>query len=483
MLFNAKSDFSCSLRLNLCFCLIIFFVFASILTRAEPTPECQSGLTLGSNVFSFSAALSSTESNDNNNPERQKAFNTYLRLAKLYDSHLLALAVYLEISEGFSLSKSLVESKLSYLPELAPDLEIQNFAIRISLRMLTLFRDNYSIKDVKALKKHADSLNLNQNEFNQLLRDWRAETLRDSKLEELTQMISYLLKNEAEMLVKRIQALPLSKIINGYRSEWKNSHGLINRLLNPKLNGKGELGPIEARIIYWQLKRTQSLRLCAVMLPLLTGTLGNRSFLFSSLFAQLAPFPELVAKLQSKTSSVALSSMMTSQASSNTSLNFDLISQLKSMFTTYSEKIIWGRKFRKLFSIEGLKISSRDFIKIIDMIQSPRRNGLKRVWADSSLTDRMQKLLKADTRWSGDNVPLAISSLELSIEKLDNDISNEELLALRDRMTSAIEVYLSKFDVKLEFKKDLIEYLEKLMQLKREKKWHEFGSPALPLND
>ncbi|MBP7843177.1 MAG: hypothetical protein KA116_00030 [Proteobacteria bacterium] len=404
-------------------------------------------------------------------------------MAKLYDTHLLSLAVYLEIADGFTLSKSLVESKLRYLPELAPDLEIQNFAIRISLRMLTLFRDNYSIKDVKSLKKHADSLNLNQNEFNQLLRDWRAETLRDSKLEELTQMISYLLKNESEMLIKRIQVLPLGKILKGYRLEWKNSHGLINRLLNPNLNAKGELGPIEARIIYWQLKRTQSVRLCAVMLPLLTGTLGNRSFLFSSLFAQLAPFPELVAKLQSTTSSVALSSMMTAQASSNTALNFDLISQIKSMFSTYNQKIIWGRKFRKLFSIEGLKISSRDFIKIIEMIQSPRRNGLKRHWADSSLAERMHKVLKSDTRWNGDTVPIAISLLELSIEKIDSDISNEELLALRDRMTSAVEVYLNKYNLKDEFKNDMISYLEKLMQLKREKKWHEFGSPALPLND
>ncbi len=483
MLFKAKSDFSSSLCLNLCFCLIIFFIFGSIKAKAEPNPECQSGLTLGSNAFSFSATPISSEPNSNESPERQKAFNTYLRLAKLYDTHLLSLAVYLEIADGFTLSKSLVESKLRYLPELAPDLEIQNFAIRISLRMLTLFRDNYSIKDVKSLKKHADSLNLNQNEFNQLLRDWRAETLRDSKLEELTQMISYLLKNESEMLIKRIQVLPLGKILKGYRLEWKNSHGLINRLLNPNLNAKGELGPIEARIIYWQLKRTQSVRLCAVMLPLLTGTLGNRSFLFSSLFAQLAPFPELVAKLQSTTSSVALSSMMTAQASSNTALNFDLISQIKSMFSTYNQKIIWGRKFRKLFSIEGLKISSRDFIKIIEMIQSPRRNGLKRHWADSSLAERMHKVLKSDTRWNGDTVPIAISLLELSIEKIDSEISNEELLALRDRMTSAVEVYLNKYNLKDEFKNDMISYLEKLMQLKREKKWHEFGSPALPLND
>lgn len=480
---KAKSYFSRSSCLKLCFCLIIFFIFGSNIIQAEPTPECQSGLTINSKAFSFSAALTSTDSATNDSPERQQAFNTYLRLAKLYDTHLLALSVYLEIAEGFSLSKNLVESKLRYLPELAPDLEIRNFAIRISLRMLTLFRDNYSIKDVKALKKHSDSLNLSQNEFNQLLRDWRVETLRDSKLEDLTQMISYLLKNESDMLVKRIQALPISKVLKGYRSEWKNSHGLINRLLNPNLNGKGELGPIEARIIYWQLRRTQSVRLCAVMLPLLTGILGNRGFLFSSLFAQLAPFPELVAKLQSSTSSVALSSMMTTQGTSNATLSFDLISQLKSMFSTYSDKIIWGRKFRKLFSIEGLKITSRDFIKIIEMIQSPRRNGLKRHWTDSSLADRMHKILKSDTRWNGDTVPLGISLLELSIEKIDSDISNEELLALRDRMTFAIEIYINKFNLKVEFKKNLISYFEKLMQLKREKKWHEFGSPALPLND
>jgi hypothetical protein len=196
------------------------------------------------------------------NPGQVEAFATYTRLEKIYNSYLLPLAIFLEFSDRhYFLSKDIVVRKISLLNDVTSDIQKKQIARRIAIRLLLLFRDDFSVDDYKAFERAAHSLNLSLEQFKEVFKSWKNEGQEDPDLLKLTQMIEFLITYETKLFIERIKALSTSQIFAHSFRKKTNAEIIVKAIAPMSMDKSLSIKNVKFRKLKWALRKSYSLRL------------------------------------------------------------------------------------------------------------------------------------------------------------------------------------------------------------------------------
>ncbi|MBP7843287.1 MAG: hypothetical protein KA116_00590 [Proteobacteria bacterium] len=402
------------------------------------------------------------------NPGQVEAFATYTRLEKIYNSYLLPLAIFLEFSDRrYILSKDIVVRKISLLNDVTSDFQKEQIARRIAIRLLLLFRDDFSVDDYKAFERAAYSLNLSLEQFKEVFKSWKNEGQEDPDLTKLSQMIKFLITYESKLFIARIRALSTSQILaHSFRE--KTQAEIIDKAIAPMGMTQSLSGlNVKFRHLKWALKKSHSLRLQNYVLPRVKSKLSEREAAKLGLSQSI---------LGAKAFTAGFEFYEIDSNSGAPSENLEAI--LVTLRTSKDSPIILYRNFKKILDPEKFKITLIEFKVFLEKLFEDR---LYHSLAAPDFTDRMKSQYKrADSEsergfWSGENTKLQLLVAELALRCLSDNLDVEFVDALKALVSRKIVNNLMSYSYKEAYVVDVSDYLELILDSKKK------GATILPL--
>jgi hypothetical protein len=138
-------------------------------------------------------------------PTEEKAHQTYLRGAKLYNSTFLTDAIIDEmLSQGLTRPEQIVFS-VRVAGQVQDTQSLEILARNVALRLLLNFRDSYALSEPDLIIRAATKLQVEIAEFLAFLVQWREEAKSDPQAKDLAQMLFYLFKEQGPLLAERVK--------------------------------------------------------------------------------------------------------------------------------------------------------------------------------------------------------------------------------------------------------------------------------------